>query len=141
MEVFAVSRSVRIAPRKVRLIADAIRKMPLDDAKAALILINKRGAVALNKTLKSAIANAINNSKLNERDLQIKAIEVTEAASYKRFRPSTRGRVHPYKRRGSNIKIVLSDGNIESKNLKIEEKTVISADQKKTKEAKDGTKS
>ena len=73
----------------------------------SLSITNKRGAISLNKTLKSAIANAKNKNKLNEKDLKIKTIDVLEAPSYKRFHPSTRGRQHPYKRRGSHIRIVL----------------------------------
>lgn len=107
MEAVAISKSVRVAPRKIRLVADSIRKMPIDDALAALVILNKRGAQVLNKTLKSAIANAKNKDKIEQSELVIKAIEVTEASSYKRFRPSTRGRVHPYKRRGSHVKIIL----------------------------------
>jgi large subunit ribosomal protein L22 len=132
MEIIAVSKSVRIAPRKVRLIADSIRKQSIDDALASLSLINKRGTDPLKKTLKSAIANAVNNQKLDKNMLVIKAIEITEAPFYKRFRPSTRGRVHPYKRRGSHIKIVLDS----------QEKEEIQTVQKTTqKEVENGTKS
>lgn len=99
--------SVRVAPRKVRLVADAIRKLSLDDALKSLAVIKNRGSVSLEKTLKSAIANGINNNKLKKEAMKIKSIDVSEAPSYKRFHPSTRGRVHPYKRRGSNIRIVL----------------------------------
>lgn len=107
MEITALSKSVRVAPRKVRLVADAIRKLSIADAIVSLSVTNKRGAVSLNKTLKSAVANAKNNNKLNETDLKIKTIDVLEAPSYKRFHPSTRGRAHPYKRRGSHIRIIL----------------------------------
>jgi large subunit ribosomal protein L22 len=109
MDVIAKS-SVRVAPRKVRLVADAIRKLSLEQALVSLSVIKNRGGVALGKTIKSAIANATNNNNLNRESLKIKAIEVLEAPSYKRFHPSTRGRVHPYKRKGSNITIVLTDG-------------------------------
>lgn len=107
MEIIAVSKGVRIAPRKVRLIADAIRKLSLSEALVSLSVLNKRAAGPLNKTLKSAIANAKNNNQVNVEDLTIKTIDVLEATSFKRFHPSTRGRVHPYKRRGSHIKIIL----------------------------------
>lgn len=107
MEIVAVSKSVRVAPRKVRLIADAIRKLPIEDALASLSILNKRGAVVLNKTLRSALSNAKNNNSLKENELKIKMIDIGEAPFFKRFRPSTRGRVHPYKRRGSHIKIIL----------------------------------
>lgn len=105
--------SVRVAPRKVRLVADAIRKLSLEEALKSLTVIKNRGSVSLEKTLKSAIANAINNNKLKQEALKIKSIEVSESPSYKRFHPSTRGRVHPYKRKGSNIKIVLTDNKPE----------------------------
>ncbi len=112
MEIIART-SVRVAPRKVRLVADAIRKLSLEEALKSLTVIKNRGSVSLEKTLKSAIANAINNNKLKQEALKIKSIEVSESPSYKRFHPSTRGRVHPYKRKGSNIKIVLTDNKPE----------------------------
>ena len=119
MEVVAVSKSVRIAPRKVRLVADAVRKLELESAISSLSLINKRAADPLLKTIKSAIANAKNNNKLEAESLKIKSIDVLEAQSYKRFHPSTRGRVHAYKRRGSHIKVVLTDG-VKVEKLKVE---------------------
>ena len=111
MEITAKSSSVRVAPRKVRLVADSIRKLSAEDALKALSVINKRGASVLEKTLKSAIANAVNNANAKKEDLFIKAIDVNEGLSFKRFHPSTRGRAHPYKKRGSNITIVLEERN------------------------------
>jgi large subunit ribosomal protein L22 len=107
MEITAISKSARVAPRKVRLVADAIRKLSLDDALKALSVLKNRGGEPLEKTLKSAIANALSNNNLKQEVLKIKSIDVLEAPSYKRYHPSTRGRVHPYKRRGSHIKVVL----------------------------------
>ncbi len=109
MEIIAISKSTRIAPRKVRLVADAIRKLSLDDALKALTVLKKRGGAPLEKTLKSAIANALNNKNLKQDTLRIKAIDVSEAPAYKRYHPSTRGRVHPYKRKGSHIRVVLTE--------------------------------
>ena len=109
MEFTAIARSVRIAPRKVRLVADAIRKLPLDKAMTNLSLIEKRGASVLTKTFRSAIANAVNNAKKKEDELMIKSVDVFEGASLKRFHASTRGRVHPFKKRSSHIKIVLTE--------------------------------
>lgn len=106
MEITAKT-SVRVAPRKVRLVADSLRKLSLEEALKNLAVIKNRGGVSLEKTLKSAIANAVTNNNLKRESLKIKSIDVLEAASYKRYHPSTRGRVHPYKRRGSHIKIVL----------------------------------
>ena len=107
MEIVAVSRSIRIAPRKVRLVADSIRKLSVDEALANLSLIEKRGAAFLSQTLKSAIANAAHNAKKNKNDLVIKSIDVFDGPSLKRAHASTMGRSHPYKKRASHIKVVL----------------------------------
>ncbi|ERR1035437_1514854 len=109
MDIIAKTSSARVAPRKVRLVADAIRKLSIEDALTALSILKNRGGEPLEKTLKSAIANALNNKNLKQEELKIKMIDVLEAPSYKRFHPSTRGRVHPYKRRGSHIKIILTE--------------------------------
>lgn len=109
MEIVSVSRGVRISPRKVRLVADSIRNLSLRQALNTLSLVQKIGARALYDTLQSALSNAINNAKKNERNLFVKSIEVFEGTSLKRFHFSTRGRVHPYKKRSSHIKIVLTD--------------------------------
>lgn len=109
MEIIAKSHSVRISTRKVRLVADTIRNKSVDQALSILTLINKRGTYSLYKTLKSAISNAINNAKLKQDLLVIKSIEIGEGPFLKRFRPSTRGRVHPYKKRSSHIRIILEE--------------------------------
>ncbi len=107
MEIIAQSKSVKIAPRKVRLVVDALRRKSIREAIDMLKLIRKRSAGVLMKVLKSAISNAANTGKLKEDDLAIKSIDVFEGPSLKRYRPSTRGRVHPYKKRSSHIKIIL----------------------------------
>jgi len=121
MEVFASSKSVRVAPRKVRLVADAIRKLSIEDALKALSILKNRGGQPLEKVLKSAIANALNNKNLKQEELKIKMIDVLEAPAYKRFHPSTRGRVHPYKRKGSHIKIVLETKVVQKSQDEIKE--------------------
>lgn len=114
MEIRAVSKSVRVSPRKVRLVAQVIRNQKADDALRTLYLLKKRGSMVLEKTLKSAIANATNNANLKREDLVIKSLDVLEAPAYKRYHPSTRGRIHPYKKRGSHITIVLEDLKVEA---------------------------
>src|SRR5687768_8337146 len=107
MEVKAIASQVRISPRKVRLVADSIKDLSLTEAMDALSVVGKRGGYDLLKTLRSAVANATNNSKLTKSTLMIKRIDVLEGPALKRFHPSTRGRVHPYKRRSTNIVVVL----------------------------------
>lgn len=109
MDIIAVSRSIRISPRKVRLVADGIRNLSLDKALNVLSMTQKRGATVLNSIFKSAIGNAVNNSKKSADSLRIKAIEVWDGPAIKRFHASTRGRAHPYKKRSSHIKVILTD--------------------------------
>ena len=130
MEVYATAKSVRISPRKVRLVVDAVRNMPLDDALHALEVMPKRAAKEVAKTLKSAVANATNNAKLERDNLEIGSIMISEGAVFKRFRPSTRGRIHPYKKRSSNIRIMV----VEKAGVK-PVKTVAVAEDKKTAKA------
>lgn len=109
MQAVARTKEIRVSPRKVRLVADSIRKLSVEEAVDALTVIDKRGAYGLSKTLKAAIANATNNASLNRNDLVIKSIDISEGTSIKRFHHSTRGRIHPYKKRSSNIRITLEE--------------------------------
>ena len=105
----ATTKSVRISTRKVRLVADAVRNMPTQQAISMLSLVHKRGATILLKTIKSAVANAVNNGKLTEDKLVIDKLEVQEGAFLKRFHASTRGRVHPFKKRSTHITVILKE--------------------------------
>lgn len=111
MEYIAIAKNVRMAPRKVRLIADAVRKQKsIDKSLSNLSIMGKRAAGPVAKTLLSAVANAVNRGAKKE-DLILKSIEIMEGPAGKRQRPSTRGRVHPYKKRSSHIKVVLTSNN------------------------------
>lgn len=109
MEIIALSKSVKISPRKVRIVADTIRNLSVMQALTMLKTARKRGADVLETTLKSALANAIHNAKLQKDNLIVGRIEVMEGPVLKRYHPSSRGRVHPYKKRSSHIKIVLKE--------------------------------
>lgn len=109
MEAIARIKEIKTSPRKIRLVADAIRSMGVMESLDALSVTNKKGAADLENAMKSAIANAVNNLNLSKDNLMIKSIDVSEGTSLKRFRPSTRGRVHKYKKRTSTIRIVLSE--------------------------------
>ena len=109
MKIQAISRNVRISPRKVRLVADAVRNLSVGNALVALKVTRKRAGVAIAKTIESALANAVNNSKLDKGVLSISDIEINEGQALKRFHPSTRGRIHPYKKRSSHIRVILEE--------------------------------
>jgi len=109
MQTVTRINEVRTSTRKVRLVADALRGLSIDEAQDALSVIQKKGATDMDRALKSSIANAVNNSKMEKNNLIIKTIDVNEGTFFKRFRPSTRGRIHPYKKRTTNIRIVLEE--------------------------------
>lgn len=111
MEIKAESHNVKISPRKVRLVADAIRNHSVLQALHILSVLPKRAGRTLEKTLKSALSNAVHNAKLKEDNLWIKSIEVAGGVAIKRYHPSTRGRIHPYKKRASHIKVVLEEAH------------------------------
>ena len=109
MQAIAKAQSVKVSPRKVRLVADVIRGKKVAEAQRSLLMLDQRGAAVLQKVLSSALANATHNAKLAVDTLIIKRLEVTEGPALKRFHPSTRGRVHPYKRKSSHITVVLEE--------------------------------
>jgi large subunit ribosomal protein L22 len=109
MEVRAISKSVRVSPRKMRLVADAVSNLPIAQALRVLEVTQQKAAISFTKTLNSAIANATNNAKLDRENLYIGTVMVNPGQVLKRFRPSTRGRIHPYKKRGSHLTIILKE--------------------------------
>ena len=113
MEYIAIAKNIKISPRKVRLVVASIKKKNLSSANAVLSVMNKRAALPIKKTIDSAIANAVNNFKADKTSLTIRDIIVSEGVSMKRYHFAARGRVRPYKRRTSHIRVVLTD-NIKS---------------------------
>ena len=107
MKIHAIAKKVKVSPRKVRLVADAVRNLPLEQALDQLPLLRKRSANVLVEVMQSAVANAVNNAKLQRDSLRISEIIVNEGQALKRYHASTRGRIHPYKKRSSNITVVL----------------------------------
>ncbi|MCD6270930.1 50S ribosomal protein L22 [bacterium] len=108
-EVVAKLRRLRIAPRKVRLVADLIRKKSVNEALAILDFTRKKAARPLKKLLNSAIANAKNNFQLDPSKLYISKITVDEGPKYKRWMPRARGRADLILKRTSHITLVLSE--------------------------------
>jgi len=109
MEIIAKTNGIKISTRKVRLVADSVRGMSIRNALNTLSLTQKRGASVIAKTIDAAIANAKHNANLSADSLFLHKLEVNEGPFLKRFRPSTRGRVHPYKKRSSHITVILKE--------------------------------
>jgi len=106
LEFTAIQKNIGHTPRKLRYVADMIRKMTPERAIEALQFTNRAASVDLVKAIKTALANGGNKEGLG-----FKKIEINEGTKIKRYRVGTagRGRGRPYKRRMTHIKIVLSD--------------------------------
>lgn len=109
MEYQAITKNVKISPRKVRLVADGIKNLPISAAITSLMVSRKRGALPIRKTIESAIANAVNNKSAKKDSLRIKTINITEGIMYKRYHFAGRGRTRPYLKRTSHINVILED--------------------------------
>ena len=109
MEVKSYSKYVRISPKKAREVARILPGKKATEAVSLLKYIPRKAARLLDKTLKSAMANAENNSNLSSDDLIIKQAVVEEGPALKRFIPCARGSSHPYKKRMSHLRIILTD--------------------------------
>ena len=101
--------NLRIAPRKVRLIANLIKKSPALEAEIQLKFQNKRAALPMLKLLKSAIASAANNFNLASENLYISNILVDEGPMLKRFRPRAFGRAGAIHKKTSHITLILEE--------------------------------
>ncbi|MGH2319703.1 50S ribosomal protein L22 [Planococcus sp. 4-30] len=109
MQAKAVARTVRIAPRKVRLVVDLIRGKQIGEAVAILNHTPKAASIVVEKLLKSAAANAEHNYEMDLNDLIISEVFVDEGPTLKRFRPRAMGRASAINKRTSHITLVVSD--------------------------------
>lgn len=105
----AVSRMVRISPKKARLVIDQIRGKHVDRALEIVRLSKTKAARLIRKTLESAIANAENNHDLDASKLFVKAAYVDEGPSLKRVLPRARGRADIIRRRTSHITVIVAE--------------------------------
>jgi large subunit ribosomal protein L22 len=107
MIIKATLNNCRMAPRKVRLIADLIRGKKASDALAILHFANKQAALPVAKLIKAAMADAKHNYNLDDKDFVVREIFVNEGLTYKRWMPRAMGRATPIRKRGSNVVVGL----------------------------------
>jgi large subunit ribosomal protein L22 len=120
----------RISPRKVRLVADMIRGKNV--AQASIILSNatKKAKSPIADLLKSAVANASHNHKIDAENLFVKEIRVDQGYVLRRSQPMARGSAFPVKKRTSHVTLSLDVREPKVKKEKAEKAP------KKTKETK-----
>jgi large subunit ribosomal protein L22 len=110
METKALSRYVRMSPRKIRRVAELIKGESVDRALNILLLTHKSASKALYKTLKSAASNAIaleGTAKIKVENLFVKDIKIDGGPTWKRIRPTGMGRAYMIRKRTAHIGITL----------------------------------
>jgi ribosomal protein L22 len=106
--VKASARYVRVAPRKARLIADQVRGMHIESARALLQFSPRGAAHPIHKLINSAAANAENNHDLIGDEMRVASITVDEGPTLRRYRPRAMGRATPINKRTSHIRVALT---------------------------------
>ena len=105
--VAAKIKNARISAQKMRLVADQIRGLPVEDAVDLLTFSEKKAAKFVSKALNSAIANAEHNTNLDIDELKVSSICVDEGPTLKRWRARARGRAAKILKRSSHISLSL----------------------------------
>ena len=109
METRAIAKYVRMSPIKVGAVLDLIRGKDVREASAILQYTPREAAVAINKVLKSAVANAENNHGLEADRLFVSEAYVGQGPTLKRFRPMDHGKAFRINKRTSHITLVVKE--------------------------------
>lgn len=128
---------LKIAPRKVRLIANTLKGLSVVEAEARLFISSERAAEPLIKLLRSTVSNAKNSKQINPDHLFIKEIRVDQGPMMKRFMPRAMGRATPIQKKSSHITLILSESEkLKSPRFKIEKPERVSKKVKAEKKKK-----
>ncbi|MFA5670748.1 MAG: 50S ribosomal protein L22 [Balneolaceae bacterium] len=109
MEAKAIGKTIRIAPRKVRLVVDLIRGKNVKEAQAILMFTPRGASPVIAKVLNSAVANATHNLNLNPESLFVKEVWANESITMKRMLPRAKGSGHLIRKRTSHITVVVAE--------------------------------
>ena len=109
METKAILKRAPISAQKVRLVADLVRGMPVEQAEQVLTYTNKKAAAVVKKVLLSAISNAEHNDGADIDELKVSEIYVDEGPTMKRGRARAKGRGTRILKRTSHVTVKVSD--------------------------------
>ena len=113
MEARATTRNIGVPATKLRQVIDLIRNKPVEEALSILRFSSRHVAKTVEKTLRSAIANAVNKDEENPvdaEDLVVATVCADQGRSIRRIRPRARGSADRISKRQSHLTIVVSDG-------------------------------
>ena len=123
MQARAVARQVGVPATKVRQVIDLIRNRPVEEALTILRFSNRAAAKTIEKTLRSAISNAVNQDEENPvdaGDLVVGSVFADEGRDLKRIRPRARGAAHRIRKRHSHITVIVTDETDPGSNRAVE---------------------
>lgn len=125
----AVAKYIRMSPRKLRRVVNEIRGKDTNSAQTILKFMPYAGARVVEKVLKSAVANAKENEKLNPDELRITKAFVDQSTTLRRWRPMSRGRGYPILKRTSHVTLeVNADESLISSTRRTPAKTQVKHD-------------
>ena len=110
MEARAVRKHIRSSPRKMRTVVNLVRGKPVPEALSILHFMPQKATRPVELTIKSAVFNLIDKfreERIDEEALVVQDIRVDEGPMFKRFRPASRGRAHPIRKRTSHLTVVV----------------------------------
>ncbi|MFL3655563.1 MAG: 50S ribosomal protein L22 [Halioglobus sp.] len=111
MEVAAKLKGAQISAQKVRLVADQVRGLRVEEALGLLEFSSKKAAHIVKKVLDSAIANAENNEGADVDELEVSSIFVDEGMTMKRLRPRAKGRADRILKRSCHVTVKVADSD------------------------------
>ena len=123
MQIRSIYRGAHISAFKCREVTREIQGKTAAAALEILTFTPRKAARLIEKTLKSAIANAEHNNRLRAETLVVQEAVVGEGPTAKRFQPKARGSAGPILKRTSHIRIILTD-EIEIVSKRTPKKTV-----------------
>lgn len=100
-----------MSPTKMRLVADLMKGLPVREAEKQLMFSKKAAAKPLLKLLRSALANAENNFRLNKEVMFVKSMIVNQGFTLHRWQPKAFGRATPIRRKNSIVEMTLEERN------------------------------
>ncbi len=112
MEVKAVSKYVRISPRKVHIMIDAVKGKPVETALEILKFMPQKAAYIVEKIIRSAVSNADQHPDIEVDSLVIRNIIADQGPTLKRFKARARGRGTRILKRTSHITVILAEDTI-----------------------------
>ena len=108
MQAKAIQRYVRVTPRKCGQVLELIRGQQVEQAQTALQFTPKQSARIVQKVLKSAVANALQEGKVRVEELYVKEAVVGAGPTLKRWLPRAQGRATPILKRTSHVTVTVA---------------------------------